>query len=283
MEDQQSLSPRNKSHSATSLNNDKIDTDMYQVENWKNHGKSPSKATFKRAHNSILNFNQKFKSAPLLANGSRQSEGKGHIIVTTHTCAFDTIFSIYASAYLNVDHVRLNIDASNSDFSALIKHTCSPGAPLNDTTYKLRTALLQKIFSSEHFYKGAITADENVTYINCTAGIATFFSRLASNGNDVLNSSRISKSCKPCGQEAKVSSQPLIPVELSFICLDKLEENITGFNRKPYCKVCKEKRSVDIVISDLVAFDVEPCTETNQQPPRNHSLKWYSLPIIRAH
>lgn len=230
--------------------------EMYVLENWKDRAaKVPTSVALKRSHKSILNLSPSQKDAPLLKNGYVWNNEKGHRIIVQNTCAFDSVFSIFCTAYENIESLKNKFHESGSNITELMASACSRDVDAHKI-YQQRTESLRRIYSSKLHYKGAISADENVTRIDCFTGIAPFFSRLVEDGNSILCSTKKTKSCSVC-YHTTTAYEPLLPLELSKLDLGDIQKSITTSVRVSHCEKCGGQNDTERENSDIVVLDVD--------------------------
>lgn len=244
-----------RSLSLTSVNADSEVEDMQVKENWRGKaGKSPPiKSILKRSRRSILNLSPCFKTAPVLLNGFRKIGEKGHITITSNTCAFDSLFSVFAAAYLNSLSIKQTFDRADSVFIKFIKDACSLSVE-KEKVYTDRTTIIRNILTS-HKYKNAIKIDENVTSVNCMTGLSSFFAKI-SDKNESVCSIEVNKNCQVCKYD-KTYSLPFLPTDLSMIKLETIENSIITPSSISHCEMCRNNILNSFNFSDLLVLDVE--------------------------
>lgn len=237
---------------------------MFQKENWKNKArKTPPKKAIKstrshRSHNSMLNLHSHCMQAPLLPNGS-DLRRKGHSFIISNTCAFDSIFSIYAAAYLDFRSISIRMDEHECVLAEFIAKS------IKNKGYKFHEAradLLYNIYASNTEYKDAIRGDSNITTLNCFTALGPFFMKLAKS-NSIIMSIQHEKTCDTCKDKFS-SDLPLIPVSLENVCLQNIERNLSHSyaSKRSRCATCDGEHSKEHRLADLIAIDVEPTEPT---------------------
>lgn len=242
------------------------DLSIDDEENWKNKNqKSPN---LRRSKTSILNphnVNYVYHGVPILKNGHTQPERDGKICVTSNTCGFDSVFSIYTAAFLDNEITKEKFEGSEKEnrFSYFVKNILEKHDRKCDKEhYNNRTKLLRKIFSE---YKDAISTDENLTTISCLTGIGSFFSKLADIDGGNISSIKKIKNCTNCSIEI-LSYSNLMPLRVTpgkNIELKKLQKYIRVEDERAFnCRKCGKPVHVEIFYQNILALEVEATTAT---------------------
>lgn len=219
---------------------------------------------------------QNLSETRIFKNGGETQDGswdETKRIITSKTCAFDSIFAIYASRYLNDPNFRAFLDTSSlvfqSKFSSLVnlyfeansstpKLTVSEISSVWKTLNRERNILLKEIFSSKYYEKlPNLTVDKKITTINCETGLGEFFAQLA-NQNEILSSAIVTSTCNNC----KITQSKVVP----FFAIDHINLDLKNIQRSidsnivknRFCKNCKSKISIEKSFNKMLVIDIEP-------------------------
>lgn len=223
-------------------------------ENWKNKNSTKNVKTNRRSKSSILNpkISSENGNIPILKNGHTSSNKK---IVTIHTCAFDSIYSIYAVAC--ADYKLHNEDGTM--LFEFIKRTLDKNTRTVFTQqYDERNNILEKLYTNA-FDKECVTRLPKSVHIDCEIGIGDMFAALVKNDSKSLASLIITRKCK-CLEDQEII-KPLISTNPRNLKLNALKKNINlacSSEYTIYCKVCSDMKFATCVYSNIVAIEVEP-------------------------
>lgn len=245
-----------------------------QFENWRNKGnpvlRSKNEKRNRRAAQSILSKHDLtyFRHGiPLLENGQATKN-----IVTERTCAFDSIYAIFAVAAIdyNCDYTS----TTESKFAQFLSETVMKNNKTLRKAYVLRNEILKSIFSNKCYEKSTnLTSNKRMTHIDCHTGLGGFFSQLVRDGNEQLSSYTLAANCEHC-QESKRIQRPLMPLRVNIqqpISLDDIQSMIIiNDEHTTRCPKCQRKMAYNRELNKIVAFEVEP-TKHEYTMPHNLS------------
>lgn len=248
------------------------DSDEFEIEpeeNWRGKNKnvkakevSTQQINKRRSKKSILNKHDPlyiYKKIPLLKNGYNDKN-----IITTSTCAFDSIYAVYTYAYLDYDEIKDEYNAfaeNGSVFCAFIRNLCSIDKANKNLKcpYADRNNILLNIFSTkEHKKNNAITIINNISYIDCFTGLGAFLSQLIlSENNQCLSSIKIDKSCKKCGW-FDIKHNIFVPVKLRSLKLNNIQESLEFREQEFSCMKCGSPTEKLYEIGEIIVLETEP-------------------------
>lgn len=204
---------------------------------------------------------------PLLPNGS-ELQRRNKSIVLTHTCAFDSIASIYAAIYVDNPIMRSNIDNSTSKFAAFIK-LLFQHKEINSKIEFARYEFLRENFPD----KKGIKELPNLVSFNCD--IAGLFSTMCLN-NDILASRQRTEKCSKCAYE-KPTESPFVNYSTEQFEFKNVQKSIVA-ERNRVCGTCNRKTVIiEDEFHDIVAIDCESITGQNEQTSINNIEKRIKL------
>lgn len=239
------------------------------MEDWRKKATRTIKT--RRAKNTILEPKNHLKNVPLLLNGytSKRKIDK-RLICSTNTCAFDSIFSIYASYYADYHFNKVNFDKADEPFLHFIQEV------LKNTKKDYGDARNEILYSvySQSCYKHSISYDDNIVHINCSTGIGALFSRMTK-FNRMMCSIRIKRSCSKCEY---TDEKPFSFVSLNIREMNQNLKNIDQFIVKDrqcsvFCDQCCSVVSEKKIYNDLICFEVEPIQTHYQNANQIEKLK----------
>lgn len=241
-----------------------------QFENWRNKGnpvlRSKNDKKIRRAAQSILSKHDLtyFRHGiPLLENGQTTKN-----IVTERTCAFDSIYAIFAVAVIDYNCVNI-VSTKTSKFARFLSEIVLKNQKTQRTAYVLRNEILKSIFSKSCYKNSTnLTSNKRMTHIDCHTGLGGFFSQLISDGNEQLSSYTLAANCEVC-QERKRIQRPLMPLSVNIeqpILLQDIQSMFINDEHTIRCPKCQRKMSCNREFNQIVAFEVEPTKHEHTMP-----------------
>lgn len=202
---------------------------------------------------------------PILKNGHKSRHGK-EFIITTQTCAFDTIVSSFATMYLQFSHVREQIDSSGSKISELIKslfsRTSSSHCSDFKETYANRNIILKELYlgwcKSSNFRK-----NNDTTYIDCTTGIGGLFARMCLKLDQNFVSGVQEKNCRKC-KTVHTKHLTFLKTTRKVINLAKINDYVDR-NLPEKCYTCNSQCEISMSYNNIVVLETEPATVKRNQ------------------
>lgn len=230
-------------------------------ENWR--GKVKKEVPIGRSKHSILNshdLNFTYHGIPSLRNGYATPKVKNtKSIVTFKTCGFDSIFSVYATAYFDNDFIKSEFDIDTSEFSCFIQEIFQKRDHKFDKLHYInRNKLLYNVYSQGLTYQKSIYEDDTLIKINCTTTIAALHSKLTENSN-ILASIVKTKSCISCNKKTD-RFVAAVPLRINGINLVNIQTAIMDSKeRSVKCEVCHCKMNKQTKYRNILAFEVAGC------------------------
>lgn len=265
-----SESRRNDEANKTDMSEDaEIDlacrTDETFEENWRKKNVDAEKVTHKqtkRCATSILEPSKPFcKHVPILKNGYCYSGSKKvATTITTMTCAFDSIFQVYAAFYTDISMVKAKFDVERADFTSLVKDLFYHDI---GEIYKRRNDLL-----IEFLPESVIKMKNNIQELNCEISINPMFLKIAER-TSVINSIKEIKSCDVCST-SKNKFYTFVPLKLDKVNLSQLEDCLV-MPRDTTCS-CGKQYVRKLEYNSIVAFDIERSLE-EQSPVMSYEIQ----------
>lgn len=200
------------------------------------------------------NLAEKF---PNLKNGHQSRHGK-QVIVTTNTCAFDTVFNSFASIYSNNSFFREQ--ANSSKIRRLIKSLfCVVDNPSEQNivlqhVYDKRNLILKDLYTN--WCKNSVQTKNDTISIDCLTGIGGLFSRICLHMDSSLASSIEKKTCKNCKTQTRVIL-PFIKTTGDVIDFAKVGDYIDVKCKQRICTACREKCDTEKQFNNVVVLEVE--------------------------
>lgn len=236
------------------------------MENWRN---KVEKATplARRSRLSILHPPDPtyvFQGVPLFSNGysSKKKAGK-KILVSNNTCAFDCIYSILATAFVEEKDTKAKMLADKSSFSVFVRHTIEQQDPKsNNKLYEERNEILYAIYSTPYYFQSSIKEDEHIINMDCATTIAPFFEKLIQD-TEFLHSVKLTSQCKECNS-TKIECKALLPLSAKFFDVQKIEEYSVKTITK-YCEGCGNRLKVSKIFNNILAFETEHLDKKNMK------------------
>lgn len=238
-----------------------LDLDYEEIEdpeeNWMNMNKhatsqsvvtlQKSKPRSRRSKFSILNAQNITicQSVPVLANGFT-----GGGMETKNTCAFDCIFSAFASLYGDYRKFQALVDdfQSSSEFCSFIRKVMTQKKVLKQT-YIERNNILYGLAGQS----GKIT---KLTSLNCEAGFGGVFTNICKK-NEVFASSILLRTCGNCDFESRLV-RPLFPFAAVNLDLKNLQLHIFDPTlQQETCPQCKNTCNSEHLFGPVLALEVE--------------------------
>lgn len=194
------------------------------------------------------------KAIPILPNGFTCTTGRP-IIVTAHTCAFDSIFSFYAVSFVDSESCAADIKESSDEFCMLIKlfFTAKKNTILNE-----RNQILKKYYNSKCFVNQIST---KVIEINCESTFHYTFNSIC-NENSSINSITVEKVCEICeniDERESVNQHRYIPTDATVLDLSNLQDSLLP-SRKPsklLCQQCKKNLTTQYKPNKIIVIDTD--------------------------
>lgn len=206
------------------------------------------KSKSRRAKFSILNAQNITicQNVPLLENGFT-----GGGTTTQNTCAFDSIFSIFACSYSDYSKFQVMVDQhySSSELCGFIRKVMMQ-KKVSRQTYIARNKML-------YGYAEQSGSKTKLTSLNCKTGIGSIFAKIC-RGNEVLASSILTRKCDNCEASFKLV-RPFLPVITTNLDLTSLQNHIVDpTEQKESCPQCNCICRAEHQFSSLLALEVEP-------------------------
>lgn len=222
------------------------------VENWGGWKKKKVNVPKRRSVNSILSPHdpEYFQTGIILLKNEYQLSE----IYTEHTCAFDSIYTIFCAAVLNHDKAKEQLP-SIGPFLTFVHDVVKRPKSLTNL-YDSRNEILFQIFSSDAYKESGNMNDtlpDNKKSIDCFTGLAGFFSQFGI-------ARYIERGyCKSCKHERNIP-YALVPLRTNIqnISLNKIEGKIGTFIVSRKCAKCKQSMRVTRELQTVIAFEVEP-------------------------
>lgn len=217
-------------------------------------------------------------------HNGHQTKHDNKTIATYNTCAFDSIFAVYACLYFDSPNFREHLDVSNllfySKFTALVqlhfetfstsvKSTSQPKLLDNlawNELYEYRNIILNEIFSHDCYKQSQnLTNSGAITYINCKTGIGRFYFQLCIEMSEIIASSVENKICINC-ETIKGKIRPFLTVNIIGLDLKNIQESIdVKFSKKRLCMDCKTESMFSRVLNNILALEVEQDNDIQYQ------------------
>lgn len=172
----------------------------------------------------------------------------------TRTCAFDTIFQIFAACFCDVESFAEKVRHDTSEFSKLLQNIFVPKHDI----LKDRTKLLLKLFPEK-----SIEFRRNVTAFDCQMSINEMFMKLALE-HPILQSSSTLKKCTSCSYVSENAGKSFVSTNLNSINLMDLKDSIIIKETASICPICHSTLSMCSTFNDVLTFDIEILNEQNQ-------------------
>lgn len=267
---------------STSLNRSRSESDIVEAvpkekeENWK--GRNRTLAEVRRSRVSALephDIDYICQDIPLLRNGytyKRRKAGQKSIIVK-NTCSMDSVFTIYAAAFLDnrVTNDEMKNSTSENEFSFLVKSVFTTKGK-SDLLYINRTNLLLQIFVDE-IYGSQITEDANTKTVDCYTGIGGFFDNLVKRDQYRIASAKTTKRCMNCEYvfERFSACLPFFASIHTNVNLTNLQQYISNDGvTASTCRECGKQALISRTLGNVIAIETEPTT---------HRTKWKKYKI----
>lgn len=218
--------------------------------------------TVKRCRTSILNPHRPAsKIVPILKNGNKticRKKTKTPSTLTTRTCAFDSIFQVFATCYFEIPAFQEVVKSDGSTFCKLI--TTALDLEKITESYKLRDEILFELFPEHVIFSNMIKI------IDCKMSVATMFMRLCEHFK-ILNSLQEFKYCHGCNVSSKKVFKAFVPTNLNDLNMEELQESIRQTaTSKSICSDCRsspDRLTVCRQYNEIVVFDIEKSQTDN--------------------
>lgn len=251
------------------------------IENWR--GKAKASSTLHRSKSSILNphdVNYPYHNIPLMKNGDSDSVPRYKVgrktVVIEKTCAFDSLYCVYAAAYFDNDVIQkiINDATHDNEFSTFIsnivrrkKKKAKSNRDFDRQLYSERTKLLYTLYSCH--YKKSILETEHTLNISCVTAFGPFVEKLILLDGAKLSSKTNTCTCTYCN-ETNIVQSPLVPVTLSTrakINLETFSKVIAPEECFSRCKCanCGNEMEVTTEYGSLLAFEIEPLLKNQME------------------
>lgn len=214
----------------------------------------------KLAKNALREFSNCVQDCvPILKNGHKSRHGR-EFIITTHTCAFDTIMNSFATMYLQSSHVREQIDSNGSQVSELIKSLFSCARHCSDfkEPYAHRNTILKELYSGWCRISN-IRKHHDTTYIDCTTGIGGLFGRICLKFDENFVSAAEERNCRKCGT-VHTKLLPFLKTTEKVRNLAKIDDYVDRSLPEKLCPTCKNKCEFATRFNNIVVLETEPVT-----------------------
>lgn len=241
-------------------------------EDWRNKNSQNTTSRQRRSKYSLLNRNiQISKSIPKLANGHRKKYNKNFTLTTSNTCSFDSIFQIFAAAYIDYESMKTIIDsAENSDFCSMIVGAFSTKRKqqviVNELNVK-RDGILQKIFAEK-----IVRTRNGLVSIDCNCSITYIIEHVIP---VQLNSYARKKTCEMCGL-VRVSDRTFVDINIDLFAernvkIRDLNEHINkeliSEEMISVCsnQFCEQLFQIQTTFSNVIMIDIQVRNRANNK------------------
>lgn len=206
---------------------------------------------------------QRAKEIPILSNGHRKYYGKQSSVLTYNTCAFDTIFQIFAAIFIDYEHIQNRFEENEeAEFYSMIAATFNyekKGSGLMTDLYERRFGILKRVYAEK-----IISTTSGLLTIDCNSNIAYTIEHAMP--QSFFSYSRV-KHCNSCSNSV-LSRRVFIDINLELfasetVSIQDLNEHI---NIDLLCEVKKSKCTtnlcsgmieIDTTFSEVVVIDLQ--------------------------
>lgn len=235
-------------------NEQEIEQNPEPCEGWR--GKNSEPDGVRRSKGSILNCHDAsyvFTHIPLLKNGYRSNK-----IITTHTCPFDSIYAVAATAF--IDYCQINeafkIAAdNNAEFSSFVINVFQCADKKFKAVYEERNRILQNLFL--HVDSKRVVTTGQQACIDCKAGIGSMFAQIILRSEPHLASYLLKTNCSVCEFKSQRVC-PFVPLASGNINLSSITPHIRIGAGTKFCEECHNKLIKTFEFQNIITFEVEP-------------------------
>lgn len=209
-------------------------------ENWrgKNIDVNLKPHHYNRCRNTILEPSQSVMKCRILMHASLVSQKNISSQKLLHnTCAFDSIFQIYATCYLDCQAFKkyVHLFLNENDFFQLVEKFCNWDEMNN--MIKNRLDLLYNVFESK------VTLSRKIAELDCWMSVIDMFIALCDK-NEALYSIKEKKRCQSCYNHSK-KSRTSLPMKCHGLNLSNFGASLR-VNVSKQCKLCNVEIDVKI-------------------------------------
>lgn len=262
---------------------DSLDEKLNKYENFRGLADEITKPgkRIKRCASSILNPVKNCKAnIPILSNGYTNPTGNPKV-VTENTCAFDSVFQVFAASYIDVHHFD-NIIKDNAPTHLLCDMICTlfDNNSKQNSVYIKRNKLLLEYFTGKPFLE-KIT--KNLISINCHCTFDYIFQKICK-ANPFLNSVKQIKQCVECDEIIEEKHLPYVPIKTNredFKIAD-LQSMIPCMmlKSKQRCDKCSKLFSIYRELNSVIVIDIDNPVISSEMLEKNHKNDY--LPIKKV-
>lgn len=189
------------------------------------------------------------QDVPMLPNGSELQRGKTSIVLT-RACAFNSLTSTFAAAYIDFPAVRKNIDDSASKFAAYVKLLFQKA--IDSNVEFARYEFLREIFPD----RKAIKELKNLVSFDCDVSIIGLFNCMCASNADIISSRQRMEKCSTC-EYSNISQSPFVNFNYDNFDFENVQQSIVA-ERTRVCNTCMQKTvTIEDQFHEIVAFDCE--------------------------
>lgn len=193
---------------------------------------------------------------PLLPNGS-EIQLKDETVVMKHTCAFDSLVSVFGATYIDIPIMRDKFESSSDKFANFIKSLLHQ--KFDKKMEIARFELLKEIFPD----KKAIKKVGKLTSFACDVSIGGLYTSLCTSNADVMSSRKRTQKCTTCRFE-DTTDAPFVNHTGKFD-FKQIQKSIET-ERIRVCETCLQKTMVvEDQFNELVVIDCESLDQINKQ------------------
>lgn len=189
------------------------------------------------------------QDVPMLPNGSELQQGKTSIVMT-HACAFNSVTSAFAAAYIDCPNMRNKIENSTCKFAAFLKLLFQKG--IDSKVEFVRYEFLREIFPD----RKAIKELKNLVSFNCDVSISGLFTSMCASNADIMSSRQRTEKCSKCGHQ-DVSASSFVNFNYDGFDFKNVQQFVVA-ERTRVCNTCLEKTmTIEDQFHGIIAIDCE--------------------------
>lgn len=189
------------------------------------------------------------QDVPMLPNGSELQRGKTSIVMK-RACAFNSLTSTFAAAYIDFPTVRKNIDDSACKFAAYVKLLFQKA--IDSNVEFARYEFLREIFPD----RKAIKEVKNLVSFDCDVSISGLFNSMCRSNADIVSSRQRMEKCSTC-EYSDISQSPFVNMNYDDFDFKNVQQSVVA-ERTRVCNTCKKKTvTIEDQFHDIVAFDCD--------------------------
>lgn len=236
-------------------NIDEFDSKHDKYENFggfNKDGNQKNKKLHRSKHSILEPKNIINKTIPILRNGFTSTTGRP-LIVTEHTCAFDSIFNFYAVSFVDSELYATEIKESTDEFCMLVKllFTGKEKAILNE-----RNKLLKKYYNDKSFVN---KISPNIIQINCESTFHYTFNAICMQNNSI-NSITVRKVCETCEYTSEYNGvHRYIATDAKVFDLSNIQNSLLPSIKtsKSTCHRCKKNLTTQYTPNKVIVIDTD--------------------------